>query len=157
MARWTATWLQGPGVTLSELRGTWPGARLGLPEQGSGSVATFSVRAMGFFLDIVACALASGLLIGGFDHPTPETRQLVAVSILLVEQVVFVALLGQTLGMRLLGVKVLKLSDVTRPPGLFAAVARAVPLILTLGLAGFFTKDGRGAHDLLAGCVVVRD
>ena len=159
MARWTGTWIQGPGVTLGELRdpSTWPGSRLGLPKEGSGSVATFSVRAFGFFLDIVACALVAGLVIGGIDHPTPDTRQLVSVSVLLAEQVLFVALFGQTLGMRFLGVKVLRLKDVSRPPGFVPALARAVPLILTLGLAGFFTRDGRGAHDLVAGCVVVRD
>jgi len=44
-----------------------------------------------------------------------------------------------------------------RPPGLLTALARALPLLLTAGLAGFFTRDGRGVHDLIAGCVVLRD
>jgi len=159
MARWTGTWLQGPGVTLGELRNpsTWPGSRLGLPRDGSGSVATFSVRAFGFVIDIVASALVGSLISGALDDPSPSTRQLVALGVLLAEQVFFVALTGQTLGMRLLGVKVLRLSDVSRPPGLLAALGRALPLLLTVGLAGFFTRDGRGLHDLLAGCVVVRD
>lgn len=146
-------------MTLGELRNpdTWPGSRLGLPREGPSSVATFSVRAMGFFLDIVACGLASGLVIGLFENPTGTTRQLVAITVLLIEQVIFVALFGQSLGMRMLGVKVVLLKDPSKPPGLLAAVGRTVPLILSLGLAGFFTKDGRGLHDLLASCVVVRD
>jgi uncharacterized RDD family membrane protein YckC len=159
MPRWTGTWLQGPGVTLGELRnpGSWPGRRLGLPQDGSGSVATFSIRAFGFVIDIVASALAAGVVTAAMEDPSTLTRQLVPYAVLLVEQVLFVALTGQTLGMRMMGTKVVRLKDVTRPPGFVPALARAVPLLLTVGLAGFFTRDGRGAHDLLAGCVVVRD
>ena len=159
MARWTGTWLQGPGVTLSELRdpSTWPGSRLGLPKEGSGSVAPFSVRAFGFALDIVASALAAGVVTAQLEHPSDLTRQLIPYGVLLVEQVLLVALTGQTLGMRIMGTKVVRLRDVTRPPGFVAALGRALPLLLTLGLAGFFTRDGRGVHDLLAGCVVLRD
>jgi uncharacterized RDD family membrane protein YckC len=159
MARWTGTWLQGPGVTLGELRNpdTWPGSRLGLPREGSGAVAPFSVRAFGFAVDIVASALAAGLVTAQLEDPSVLTRQLIPYAVLLVEQVILVALTGQTLGMRLMGVKVVRLKDVTRPPGFVVALARALPLLLTAGLAGFFTRDGRGVHDLLAGCVVVRD
>jgi uncharacterized RDD family membrane protein YckC len=38
-----------------------------------------------------------------------------------------------------------------------AACLRTFPLLLTFGLVGFFTKDGRGLHDVIAGCAVVRD
>ena len=159
MARWTGTWLEGPGVTLGELRdpSTWPGSRLGLPQEGSGSVAPFGVRAFGFAVDIVASALAAGLVTSQLQAPSTLTRQLIPYAVLAVEHVLMVALTGQTLGMRLMGTKVVRLRDVTRPPGLVTAVARTLPLLLTVGLAGFFTRDGRGAHDLLAGCVVLRD
>lgn len=159
MARWTGTWLQGPGVTLGELRdpSTWPGSRLGLPKEGSGSVAPFSVRAFGFTVDIVASALVASLITSQLDQPSDLVRQLIPFGVLLVELVVFVALTGQTLGMRMMGVKVVRLKDVTRPPGLPTALARTLPLLVTVGLAGFFTRDGRGVHDLLAGCVVLRD
>ncbi|MCU1587458.1 MAG: domain containing protein [Frankiales bacterium] len=159
MARWTGTWLQGPGVTLGELRnpGTWPGSRLGLPQTGSGSVAPFGVRAFGFALDIVASALAAGIVSAQLDHPSDLTRQLIPYGVLLLEQVILVALTGQSLGMRVMGIKVVRLSDVSRPPGFLAALARALPLLLSAGLAGFFTRDGRGVHDLIAGCVVLRD
>lgn len=146
-------------MTLGELRNPegWPGQRLGLPREGSGSVAPFSVRAFGFALDIVASALVAGLVTAQLRHPSDVTRQLVPYAVLLLEQVLMVALLGQTLGMRVMGTKVVRLKDVTRPPGFLPALARALPLLLTVGLAGFFSRDGRGAHDLLAGCVVVRD
>lgn len=159
MARWTGTWLEGPGVTLGELRdpSTWPGSRLGLPKEGSGSVAPFSVRAFGFALDIVASGLVAGLLVAGVHNPSPADRQLAALAVLALEHVLAVGLIGQTLGMRLMGVKVLRLKDVTRPPGFVTALTRTVPLLVSLGLTGFFTRDGRGLHDLAAGAVVVRD
>lgn len=159
MPRWTGTWLSGPGVTLGELRNpdSWPGERLGLPREGSGSVAPFGVRAFAFAVDVVAAGLASGLINAFVHQPSGAQRQAAAYAVLALEHVLLVALTGQTLGMRLLGLKVLRLADVTKVPGLVAAVLRTFPLLLTLGLAGFFTRDGRGAHDLVAGCVVVRD
>lgn len=159
MARWTGTWLQGPGVTLGELRdpSTWPGSRLGLPKEGSGSVASFSARAIAFLLDIVACTLVAGLVVTQLEDPSDLTRQLVPYIVLFWEHVLLVGLTGQTLGMRLLDLKVVRLKDPSRPPGFLTALVRTVPLLLTIGLAGFFTRDGRGMHDLLAGAIVLRD
>jgi len=158
MPRWTGTWLEGPGVTLGELRNpaTYAGERFGLPREGSGSLATFSARLAAFTLDVLASALIAGLLNVFVSDPSPTQRQAAAFGVLAAEHVLLVALTGQTLGMRLLGLTVLRLKDIARPPGIIAALVRTVPLLLTLGLTGFFTKDGRGAHDLAAGCVVVR-
>lgn len=159
MPRWTQTWLQGPGVTLGELRDptTWPGSRLGLPKEGSGSVAPFGVRAFAFFLDVIASALAAQLITGQLDDPSTLTRQLIPYGVLLVEHVVLVGLTGQTLGMRVMGTKVVRLSKTEQVPEFATALLRAVPLLASVGLAGFFTRDGRGMHDVLAGCAVLRD
>jgi uncharacterized RDD family membrane protein YckC len=158
MARWTGTWLQGPEATLGELRNPdgYPGEQLGLPRDGPGSLASFSARLGAFGLDIVASALIAGLLNVWVQHPTPVQRQGAAIVVLTVEQLLLVALSGQTLGMRLLEVKVLRLKDLTRPPGMVWSAVRTLVLMLTFGLAGFFTKNGRGLHDLAAGSVVVR-
>lgn len=159
MARWTGTWLSGPEHTLSELRNpdSWPGARLGLPREGTGSVAPFSARAFAFAVDLALSAVASGLINAFVTDPSGAQRQGAAYAVLALEHVVLVALTGQTLGMRLLGLRVARVADPARVPGLVAALLRTLPLLLTAGLAGFFTRDGRGAHDLVAGCVVVRD
>jgi uncharacterized RDD family membrane protein YckC len=159
MPRWTGTWLQGPEVTLRELRDPdgWSGKRLGLPKEGEGSIAPWSGRAFAFVIDVIASALVSGLIVAQLDDPSGATRQGIAYAVLALEHIVLVGLSGQTLGMRLLGYKVLRLADVTRPPGYLAAVLRTLPLLLTAGLLGFFTKDGRGLHDALAGTAVVRD
>ncbi|MCW2601504.1 MAG: domain containing protein [Frankiales bacterium] len=146
-------------MTLGELRNpaTWPGSRIGLPKEGPGSVASFSARAIAFMIDIAASALAGGLVIASVHNPTATDRQLAAYAALFLEHVLLVALTGQTLGMRLLSLKVLRIKDETRPPGFVPALVRTVPLLLTAGLAGFFTRDGRGLHDLAAGSVVIRD
>lgn len=159
MARWTGTWLQGPQVTLGELRNPdrYLGERSGLPREGTGSIATLSVRAFAFVIDIVASALFAGLLNVWVNDPSPAQRQGAALAVLAAEHVLLVALTGQTLGMRLMDVKVLRFKDITKPPGIVPAGIRTLVLLLTLGLSGFFTRDGRGAHDLLAGCAVVRD
>jgi uncharacterized RDD family membrane protein YckC len=158
MARWTGTWLQGPEVTLGELRNPdgFPGERLGLAREGVGSLASFSARLAAFGLDIVASALIAGLLNVWVQDPTPVQRQGAAIAVLTVEQLLLVALTGQTLGMRLLDLRVLRFKDTSRPPGMVWSAVRTLVLMLTFGLAGFFTKDGRGLHDLAAGSVVVR-
>ena len=159
MARWTGTWLEGPGATLGEIRrgpDGWLGKSLGLPREGENSVASFSARLAAFVIDVFASALVGALITSQIDHPSGTTRQLVAYSVLLIEHVMFVALTGQTFGMRILGLKVLRLKDTAHVPGFLPALLRTVPLLLTVGLSGFFTKDGRGFHDLAAGTVVVR-
>jgi uncharacterized RDD family membrane protein YckC len=157
MARWTGTWLSGPESTLGELRNpdTWPGSRLGLPREGPGAVATFSARAAAFAVDVFASALVAWF-VNGAGHPTPVQAQLTAYAVLALEQVLLVALTGRTLGMRLLDLRVVRLKDPSAVPGLLPALVRTLVLLVTVGLAGFFTRDGRGLHDLAAGSAVVR-
>lgn len=158
MARWTGSWLSGPETTLGELRNPegWPGQRLGLPKEGPGAVAPFSARAVAFLVDVAASAVLGGLVVLFVQHPSGVERQLAGYTVLLLEHVVLVALTGQTLGMRLVGLKVLRLSDRDGVPGLVPSLVRTVLLLVTVGLAAFFTRDGRGLHDLAAGCAVVR-
>ena len=159
MARWTGTWLEGPGATLGEIRrgpDDWLGKPLGLPKEGENSVAPFSVRAMAFALDLVASSLVGALITSQIDHPSGTTRQLVGFAVLFVEHVITVALIGQTFGMRLMCLKVLRLKDPSVVPGFLTSLIRTVPLLLSIGLTGFFTSQGRGLHDLAAGSVVVR-
>ena len=157
MARWTGTWLQGPGASLSEVRnrGSWPGAQLGLPQVGPGAVAPFGPRAAAFVVDVLASALIAGL-VSAVIQPSDGQRQLAGYVVLATEHILLVALTGQTLGMRLLGLKVLRLAQPDRLPGLVASVLRTSVLLLTLGLAALFTRDGRGLHDVAAGTAVVR-
>ena len=116
-------------------------------------LAPWSGRAIAFLVDCIASALVTALFVRNVNWE----RNALTCLVLWVEHVVLVGLTGQTLGMRMLGYKVLRLADVTRPPGWAAAVLRTIPLALTVGLVGFFTTDGRGLHDVAAGSAVVRD
>ena len=146
-------------MTLRELRhpDSWHGQALGLPREGSSAVATFSGRVLAFLIDIAFSGVIGALVVSQLQNPSPVTRQLVPVVILLLEHVLLVGVMGQTVGMRVMSLKVLRLKDVSTVPGFVAALGRAVVLIGTFGLAGFFGRDGRGLHDLVFGCVVVRD
>jgi len=83
-----------------------------------------------------------------------------------VSTAVLVAMLGHTIGHRLVGVGVVRLRDVTgdvagagaarqRPPGPVAAVVRTALLCLVIP-AAVWDGDGRGLHDVAAGTVIVR-
>ena len=158
MPRWTGTWLSGPGVTLREMRhpDTWQGQRLDLPREGAGSLAPFGARAFAFAIDIVASAILASLLNVWVHHPSPVERQVASYAVLAAEHVLLVSLTGQTIGMRLMSLRVMKLSARTEVPGLVPACVRTIPLLVSIGLTGFFTKDGRGLHDVIARTAVVR-
>lgn len=154
MARWTETWLSGPGAARSEppVEGDYRGRQLGLPEAGAGSVGGGGARIVAFFVDAFASALVAALFI---PDPVDPRRGLLGVAVLAVEYLVLVSLTGQTLGMRMLGLRVLRLTSRQDPPGFLPTAVRTA-LLLLLVPALVFDRDGRGLHDKAAGTVVVR-
>jgi uncharacterized RDD family membrane protein YckC len=150
MARWTGTWLSGPAAAGASLRaeGEWRGRRLGLAEEGPGSVATFGRRMIAFLGDAVVCGLVASLWTAP-DPPGPWSFVPLAVL-----YVVVVRFTGQTLGMWLLRVRLVQVGS-SSPPTLPRAAVRFVLLALLVpALIG--DRDGRGLHDKAAGTVVVR-
>ena len=135
--------------------GDHAGASLGLPAQGPGSVASFGQRVVAFVLDVLAGALIGGLLNVFVADPEPLQRSLAANGAFAVEVAVLTGLTGQTIGMRLVGIRVLRLRAPDGIPGFVSAVVRTALLMLVLP-AVVFDRDGRGLHDLAAGTVVVR-
>ncbi len=71
------------------------------------------------------------------------------------EVLLLTALTGQSLGMRLLGIRVVRLADRDGAPGFLPAAIRTALLMLLLP-ALVFDRDGRGLHDKAAGTAVVR-
>ena len=149
MARWTGTWLSGPEAAGASLRapGEWRGQRLGLPEDGTGAVATFGRRLIAFFVD----AVVSGLVAGLWTAPEPPGPwSFVPLTVL---YAVAVPLTGQTLGMRLLGMRVVQMGrgrpDVPRSVLRYLLLCLLVPAVIS-------DRDGRGLHDKAAQTVVVR-
>jgi uncharacterized RDD family membrane protein YckC len=157
MARWTGTWLSGlaaAGVDTGAREG-WRGRRLGLPPEGPGAVATTGSRVAAFVLDIVVAGLIGGLVNVLVNDPTPGQRAFAANGAFAHEVVLLTALTGQSVGMRVLGIRVARLADLDAPPGFLPAAVRTALLMLVLP-ALVFDRDGRGLHDKAAGTVVLR-
>jgi len=96
-------------------------------------------------------SFGSALVAGAFTAPDlPRNWSLL---VFVVEYVFFTALFGQTPGMRLLGIRVVRL-DTGRPLGVWRALVR-IALLVALIPALITNRDGRGLHDLATGAVVV--
>ena len=121
--------------------------RLGLPAEGPGSVATLMRRAGAFAVD----AVGSALVAGAFTAPVPPGNW--SLLVFVISYVFFTAAFGQTPGMRLLRLRVIRL-DTGGALGLVSAAVRTGLLVLLIpALIG--DADARGLHDKAAGAVVV--
>jgi len=152
MARPTGTPLSGPGAAGVRILDGHRGQRLGLPAEGPGSVATAGSRLGAVLLDLVVAGLIGGLgsaSTGG----SPESRQVAGVVALVLMYAVLLPTAGQTIGMRLVGLRVLRLQGGLLNPWLAFVrgllVALTVPALIT-------DRDGRGLHDRAVGSVIVR-
>jgi uncharacterized RDD family membrane protein YckC len=139
----------------------YPGNRLGLPEEGSGSVAGWGRRVAALFVDwLIAGLIASAitgkpLWAGSSDTNTAQSVTFFAMSAILA------GLSGATIGHRLLGLRVLSTRAVTgtqatevAQPGLLAGAIRSA-LICVVIPAVVYDRDRRGLHDKAANTVVV--
>ncbi|GAA1837307.1 RDD family protein [Actinomadura chokoriensis] len=148
--RWTQTWLSGAGAAGADLGR--PGARLGLPDSGSGAVASYGRRLVALFIDWALSMLVASLLARGLGWEA-DGRSLATLAVFGVQAWVLTALLGVTIGKRLCGIRVMRLDG--RPlVGLGWGLARAVLLLFVLP-ALFWDRDYRGLHDRAANTVVV--
>ena len=157
MARWTGTWISGLAAAGADRRaeGSWPGRRYGLPEDGDGAVATTGSRFAALFVDILAGALIAGLLRGFLDDPSFLVRTLVVDGSMVLQVILLQALTGQSLGMRLIGIRVVRVAAPGEVPGFLAAALRTALLVLVVP-AVLLDRDGRGLHDKAAGTIVLR-
>ncbi len=125
------------------------GASLGLPPTGPGSLASFQTRVAAFVVD----GLGSALLAALFTAPDlPGNWSLVAFVAVTVGTL---ALVGQTPGMRLLGLRLAHPRQGERL-ALWRAVVRTALLCLLVP-ALLVDADGRGLHDRLTDTAVVRE
>jgi uncharacterized RDD family membrane protein YckC len=132
-----------------------PGTRLGLPAEGPGSVVGFGPRLVAYLVD----GLVANLLVGvpyliGVRYST-DVRGLAVYLAFLLEELVLVGLSGQTIGMRMAGIRVVRVRDSGRQTWPWIVVRT---LLLALLVPAFiWDRDLRGTHDRAAGTVVVRD
>lgn len=127
------------------------GAGLGMPATGPGSMARLVPRIIAVIIDWLVCSvIAAGFFgysfSGGGNSWTP-------LAVFFVENILLVGTLGSTLGHRVMGLHVAKVSGA--PAGPLAALIRSVLLCIFVP-AVIWDKDGRGLHDRFAGTVLRR-
>lgn len=135
---------------------SYRGERLGLPQSGSGSLATFGVRLGAFLVDCIASALVASLIVahrrGDVADRLPGSWSLLPLA---VDYVAGLVLGGQTLGMHLFGLRVVRVDGSGRRIPLPSIVLRTALLFLLVP-AVVLDRDGRGLHDRFTGTAVVR-
>lgn len=151
MAREIGSWLSGP-QSIEPDEG-YPGERLGLPEQGPGSVARTGRRLVALILDWSFSYGLAGLAlsIGVFNYWFLPTAVLL---IWFTLGVISVRFFGFTPGQYLLGMKVASI-DHRVHVGSGRAAARGLLLALIIP-ALFNDGDGRGIQDRATATAVVR-
>ncbi|MFI6640184.1 RDD family protein [Streptomyces sp. NPDC050504] len=146
------SWLSGPRAAAEEMGADfgYRGQRLGLPEEGPGSVAPLGRRFGALFVDWALCMLiAYGMIVGHYSQATSNW----ALVVFLAMSVLLVGTLGTTPGKRLMGLRVI--SERGERLGFLWGVVRGVLLCLAIP-ALVWDRDGRGLHDRLAKAVQVR-
>ena len=143
--RRAGSWLNGmPGRPEAGDADTFPGQRFGLPEEGSGSVASIGRRLLALLLDWLLCTLIAL----AFFHSRWWTLPIFAV-----ETYLLTALTGFTVGKRVLGVRVVRVDG--KPIGFVWALVRTI-LLLAVVPALITDRDLRGLHDRAANTIVIR-
>ncbi|MFD5032756.1 RDD family protein [Streptomyces sp. NPDC058220] len=146
------SWLSGPRAAAEDMGVDfgYRGERLGLPEQGPGSVARPGRRLGALAVDWALCLLiAYGLLARGDWQASGNW----ALGVLFVLSVLTVGTVGSTPGKRLFGLRVVA-EDGGRL-GMGRVLVRSLLLCLAIP-ALIWDRDGRGLHDRLARAVQVR-
>ena len=123
----------------------FPGERLGLPEEGRGSVARPGRRILALLIDWALAALISY----AFFHYDPWAN----LGLFVLMQIVFIPTIGGSIGHRVLGMRVIAMRGgwvgVWRPAVRSVLLAIVVPALV-------WDSDQRGFHDKIAGTVLIR-
>lgn len=130
------------GVTQSTQ--DYPGERLGLPREGTGSIGRLGRRVGALFIDYGAAYLISGFF--GWDP-------LAILALFAAIQLVFLPTLQGSPGHRLFGLRLVRLDGAW--VGLWRPVVRTALLIVVIP-AVIWDADQRGLHDKAAGTVLIR-
>lgn len=123
---------------------SYPGERLGLPREGTGSIGRPGRRIGALFVDYGAAYLISGFF--GWDP-------LAILSIFAAIQVVFIPTLQGSPGHRILGLRLVRVDGAWS--GLWRPIVRTLLLVVVIP-AVIWDADHRGLHDKAAGTVLLR-
>lgn len=146
------SWLSGPRAAAEEagVDFGYRGQQLGLPEEGSGSIARPGRRLGALAVDWGVCVLiAYGLITDGYGQATSNW----ALLLFFLMSALTVGTVGFTPGKRLFGLRVVVLETGSVNP--LRALLRTALLCVAVP-ALIWDRDGRGLHDRLAGTVEIR-
>lgn len=127
----------------------YPGEGLGLPQAGPGAVAGMARRVGALFIDWLACTLVVAVAI----RPALSQAQYWTLAVFAVQDFVFTALIGLTLGKLLMRIRVARLDG--QRVGFGWSLVRTL-LLLTVVPPLIVDRDLRGLHDRAANTAVVR-
>lgn len=131
----------------------YPGQRLGMPEEGSGSVASWIRRIVALFIDWFASRLVAGFLFGEAVWTGNGPEQLTVFGVFVLQATLLTVVVGGSFGQLVLRVAVVRLDG--RPLNVFGALGRSLLICLVIPPL-VFNRDNRGLHDLAFNTVVVR-
>ncbi|MGA8045463.1 MAG: RDD family protein [Dermatophilaceae bacterium] len=129
-----------------------PGAEIGLPPRGPGSLATLLQRALAAILDWL---LAQLIVIGVFGVQVAQggAAAFAPLGMFALMHLLLVGTIGTTIGHRIIGIGVSALDGGPLRPG--QTLVRTLMVLLFLP-AVFTASDGRGFHDRAAGTMTTR-
>ena len=130
----------------------YPGARLGVPADGPGSVATWARRFLALVIDWMASLFVATAIFGGAVWGQ-GWQAWIPMGVFLVEATVLTALVGGSFGQLAVRLVVVRLDN--RPLNLLQTFVRTAMICLVVPPL-IFNKDNRGLHDLAVGTVTLR-
>ena len=130
----------------------YAGQRLGLPADGSRSVASWGRRVAALFVDWFACLLVTQVIgtLGGLSDATLRSLPLL---VFLVEGTLFTAVAAGSFGQLALRIAVVRLDG--RRLTIFHTFVRTLLICLVIPPV-VFNRDNRGLHDLAVNTITVR-
>ncbi|WP_028708133.1 RDD family protein [Propionicicella superfundia] len=131
---------------------TFAGARLGLPEKGSGSLATWHARIAALVIDWAASMIVASAVFGPQVLVGHDWRTWMVMAVFFVESTVLGAVVGGSFGKVLARIAVVRLDG--GRIGWARAASRALMLCLVIP-AVVVGADRRALTDVLLGTVVV--
>lgn len=151
------SWLNGPQVdaptrAAGDGEADYPGAALGLPRDGVGSIARLGRRIPALLIDWALCQLVAAAFLG-YRLGYGGASGFAPLVVFFVMNLVLVGTAGFTIGHRLLGLRVVA------PPSAYVGPMRAFirTVLLCLAIpAAIWDKDNRGLHDKAAGTLLIR-
>ena len=130
----------------------YAGQRLGLPAEGTRSVASWGRRVAALFVDWFACLLVTQV-IGNVAQLSEASIRPLPLLVFLVEATLFTALTGSSFGQLALRIVVVRLDG--RPVTVLHAFVRTLLICLVIPPV-VFNRDNRGLHDLAVNTVALR-